>query len=560
MRTVQDFKLQVCNEKRTVSRCRNRYWVNIMSNYLLEVKNLKTTFFDYDGKTEAVKGVSFGVEKNKIIGIVGESGSGKSVTAYSVMQILSGSGIIESGEILYNGEDILKWDEVKLNSFRGSKCAMVFQDPMTALNPVHTIGKQVMEAVLLHQQVSREEAKEKALEMLKLVGIENVENKFKRYPHELSGGQRQRVVIAMALVCNPDILIADEPTTALDVTIQAQILKLMKDLQSRLHMAIILVTHDLGVVSQMCDEVIVMKEGLICENGSTKELFSNPKNEYTIKLLEAVPRLDTEIEVRDLSDKEVLLKVDNLCKYFKEGKEIKKVVDGVSFEIRKGEVLGLVGESGCGKTTTSRAIIGLVEATSGNIYFKGKDITTMKGKKFPKEYRQSIQMIFQDPMASLDPKMKIKDIIAEGLIIQGIKDKNLIREKVSKTLELVGLTPDMAERYPSDFSGGQRQRVGIARAIIMEPELIIADEPVSALDVSIQAQILELLESLKGKVGLTILFISHDLSVVRLLSDRIAVMNEGKIVEMAETKAVFDNPKEEYTKKLLSAIPKIEIN
>lgn len=528
-----------------------------MSNCILEIKDLKTSFHDYDGVTQAVKGVSFCVEKNKILGIVGESGSGKSVTAYSIMQILNGSGNIESGEILYQGDNILLWDDKKLEAFRGSKCAMVFQDPMTALNPVHTIGKQIMESVLLHQQVSKAEAKEKALEMLGLVGIDDIENKFNRYPHELSGGQRQRVVIAMALVCNPDILIADEPTTALDVTIQAQILKLMKELQSKLHMAIILVTHDLGVVSQMCDDVIVMKDGVICEKGTTEEIFRNPKDEYTIKLLAAVPRLDTVIEKRELSDNEVILKVDNLCKYFKEGKEIKKVVDGVSFEIRKGEVLGLVGESGCGKTTTSRAIIGLVEATSGKIYFKGKDITTAKGKRFPKEFRKSIQMIFQDPMASLDPKMKIRDIIAEGLIIQGIKDKAVIQEKVSKTLELVGLTPDMAERYPSDFSGGQRQRVGIARAIIMEPELIIADEPVSALDVSIQAQILELLKSLKEKMGLTILFISHDLSVVRLLSDRIAVMNEGKIVEMADTKEVFDNPKEEYTKNLLAAIPKI---
>lgn len=529
-----------------------------MSNCILEIKELKTAFHDYDGVTQAVKGVSFCVEEDKILGIVGESGSGKSVTAYSIMQILSGSGVIESGEILYHGEDILKWDDNKLNNFRGSKCAMVFQDPMTALNPVHTIGQQVMEAVLLHQQVSKEEARKRAIEMLGLVGIEDSESKFKRYPHELSGGQRQRVVIAMALVCNPDILIADEPTTALDVTIQAQILKLMKELQSKLHMAIILVTHDLGVVSQMCDEVIVMKDGVICEKGMAKEIFANPKDDYTIKLLKAVPRLDTEIEERDLSDKDVLLRVDNLCKYFKEGKEIKKVVDGVSFEIRKGEVLGLVGESGCGKTTTSRAIIGLVEAASGNIYFKGKDITTTRDKKFPKEARRSIQMIFQDPMASLDPKMKIKDIIAEGLIIQGIKDKNIIQEKVNKTLELVGLTQDMAQRYPSDFSGGQRQRVGIARAIIMEPELIIADEPVSALDVSIQAQILDLLKSLKEKMGLTILFISHDLSVVRLLSDRIAVMSEGKIVEMANTKEMFDNPKEEYTKKLLGAIPRID--
>jgi len=527
-------------------------------DYLLEIKDLRTSFLDYDGKTSAVKGVSFGVEKNKILGVVGESGSGKTVTAYSIMQILSGSGIVEGGQILYKGENILDWDEDKIEKFRGNNCAMIYQDPMTSLNPVHSIGKQVMEPAILHDGISKEEAKAKALKMLELCEIDDVEVVFDKYPHELSGGQRQRIVIAMALMCTPDILIADEPTTALDVTIQSQILKLMKNLQKKMGMAIIMVTHDLSVVSQLCDDVIVMKDGLIYESGKVEDIFANPKNKYTINLLKAVPRIDTKHEDKDLSDAPILLEVKDLCKYFKEKDGIKKVVDGVSFTIRKGEVLGLVGESGCGKTTTSRAIIGLHDATSGQIFFDGKDITTHKNNKFPKEFRHRIQMIFQDPMASLNPKMTIGDIIAEGLVIRGIKDKNYIESKVDEIMELVGLELDMKQRYPSDFSGGQRQRVGIARAVIMEPELIIADEPVSALDVSIQAQILELLKKLKDELNISFLFISHDLSVVRIISDRIAVMDEGKIVELKDTNDLFDNPENEYTKKLLNAVPRIE--
>ncbi|MBY0119258.1 ABC transporter ATP-binding protein [Paenibacillus xylanexedens] len=531
---------------------------------LLKVNDLSVSFHSGESEFQAVRGVSFEVCKGETLGIVGESGSGKSVTARSIMRLLaSPPSQMKKGEILFKGGDLANKTQKEMESIRGRDIGMIFQDPMSSLNPTIKVGKQISESLIKHQKVSKREAKKQAIAMMERVGITRSEIRYNQYPHEFSGGMRQRVMIGIALACRPELLIADEPTTALDVTIQAQILNLMKDMQDQLGTSIILITHDLGVVAGMCDRVVVMKEGQIVETGTTTEIFANPKHPYTIRLLNALPRLDQKkkpkpvsLVPRDLEDDQPLLEVKSLRQHFNLGKgNTLKAVNDISFHIRQGETLGVVGESGSGKSTTGRAILRLHEPTGGDVLFKGVPLNRLSASEM-KTMRRHMQIIFQDPYASLNPKMRIMDIIGEALDIHQLAGTASQREKrVEELLEMVGLDPTHAQRYPHEFSGGQRQRIGIARALAVEPEFIVCDEPLSALDVSIQAQIVQLLEELQQRLGLTYLFIAHDLSMVKHISDRVAVMYNGKIVELAESEELYSNPQHAYTKALLSAIP-----
>lgn len=535
-----------------------------MNEKLLEVKDLRVSFITDEKEFEAVKGISFHIGKKETVGIVGESGSGKSVTARSIMRLLpSPPSFLKSGEILFQGKNLVHQSEKEMESVRGQHISMIFQDPMTSLNPTIRIGEQISESLRKHQQVSKTEAYEKTIELLELVGIKNSEKRYAQYPHEFSGGMRQRAMIAMALACNPSLLIADEPTTALDVTIQAQILALMKSMQEKLDTSIILITHDLGVVAGMCDRVIVMKEGEIVEEGTTEEIFNNPQHPYTQRLLNALPKLHEKKEpkkvpfVNESSDlTKPLLEIKSLKKHFDLGRgDILKAVDDISFEIFPGETLGLVGESGSGKSTTGRTILQLHEPTDGNVLYKGIPITRLSKKQL-KTMRRHMQIIFQDPYSSLNPRKKVLDIIGEALDLHGLaKNKEERRARVEELLELVGLNKAHTSRYPHEFSGGQRQRIGIARALAVEPDFIVCDEPLSALDVSIQKQIVDLLKDLQHRLGLTYLFIAHDLSMVKHISDRVAVMYGGKIVELAESEELYSNPQHPYTKALLQSIP-----
>ncbi|MFE6077117.1 dipeptide ABC transporter ATP-binding protein [Paenibacillus sp. NPDC057886] len=530
---------------------------------ILTVKDLSVSFTTRSGEFDAVKNVSFELGKGETLGIVGESGSGKSVTAQTIMKLIpSPPSKVKSGEITFHGQDLLNKTDKQMEAIRGKDIGMIFQDPMTSLNPTIKIGKQITEVLRKHQNMSKKEAEKSALEMLELVGIKNAEVRMNHYPHQFSGGMRQRAMIAIALACRPSLLIADEPTTALDVTIQAQILDVMKDMQQKLGTSIMLITHDLGVVAGMCDRVVVMKEGEVVETGTTAEIFSNPQHPYTIKLLNALPRLDepkkekpTPVGIIKGANKP-LVQVKNLKQYFNLGKgNILKAVNDVSFDIFEGETLGVVGESGCGKSTTGRTILRLYEPTGGNVNFNGTDIYKLSPRKM-KEMRKDMQMIFQDPYASLNPRFNVMDIIGESLDIHGLASSKAERKRrVEELLDLVGLNPSHALRYPHEFSGGQRQRIGIARALAVDPKFIICDEPLSALDVSIQAQVVNLLEELQQRLGLTYLFIAHDLSMVKHISDRVAVMYMGKVVELAESEELYANPIHPYTKTLLSAIP-----
>ncbi|SDC26754.1 peptide/nickel transport system ATP-binding protein [Paenibacillus sp. CF095] len=531
---------------------------------LLKVNDLSVSFHSGESEFQAVREVSFEVRKGETLGIVGESGSGKSVTARSIMRLLaSPPSQMKNGEILFKGVDLANKTQKEMESIRGRDIGMIFQDPMSSLNPTIKVGKQISESLIKHQKVSKKEAKKQAIAMMERVGITRSEIRYNQYPHEFSGGMRQRVMIGIALACRPELLIADEPTTALDVTIQAQILNLMKDMQDQLGTSIILITHDLAVVAGMCDRVVVMKEGQIVETGTTTEIFANPKHPYTIRLLNALPRLDQKkkpkpasLVPRDLEDDQPLLEVKSLRQHFNLGKgNTLKAVNDISFHIRQGETLGVVGESGSGKSTTGRAILRLHEPTGGDVLFKGVPLNRLSASEM-KTMRRHMQIIFQDPYASLNPKMRIMDIIGEALDIHQLAGTASQREKrVEELLEMVGLDPTHAQRYPHEFSGGQRQRIGIARALAVEPEFIVCDEPLSALDVSIQAQIVQLLEELQQRLGLTYLFIAHDLSMVKHISDRVAVMYNGKIVELAESEELYSNPQHAYTKALLSAIP-----
>jgi len=611
------------------------------SPWLLEVEDLHVHFVTTRGVVRAVEGISYKVRPGETVALVGESGCGKSVSSLAIMRLLAKpAGRIVAGRILFQGRNLLDLAEDQMREIRGRDIAMIFQEPMTSLNPVLTIGFQIMEPLLIHLAMTEDAARTRAVELLKLVGIPDPERRLDQYPHQFSGGMRQRVMIAIALSCNPRLIIADEPTTALDVTLQAQILKLMKDLSRDLGIAMVIITHNLGIVARYSDRVNVMYAARLAEQGTAAAVFAKPLHPYTAGLLRSVPRLDkprglkletidglppnlldppqgcrfaprcpaqqdacvaaapplveaephhysacvraAELarvgptglglqsanprppEPKSLDRTEPLLQVHDLCTYFEVGAGLQllksakvevRAVDGVSFEVFRGETLGLVGESGCGKTTVGRTLLRLEQATSGEIVFEHANVTRAAGQQL-KDYRRKIQVIFQDPYSSLNPRMTIGEIIAEPMrVYRLVPDARAARAKVAELLTQVGLFEYMAERYPHELSGGQRQRVGIARALAMQPSFIVCDEPVSALDVSIQAQIINLLEDLQQKYQLTFLFIAHDLAVVRHISDRVIVMYLGRVMEIADRDTLYADPLHPYTKALLDAVP-----
>ena len=564
---------------------------------LFKVKNLNVSFLQEDRWQAAVHGVSFGLEAGETLGIVGESGSGKSVSSLALMQLLpQRQATFSADEIIIDGQNTLRWNREQMRSARGNKMAMIFQEPMTSLNPVMRCGKQVMEAILIHQQLSQTEAKEKVLELFRRVKLPRPEQQFDAWPHQLSGGQKQRVMIAMAIANKPKLLIADEPTTALDVTVQKEILLLLKELQQETGMGLIFISHDLAVIGEIADKVVVMHKGRIVESGNVKEVLGNPQHPYTQGLLACRPPLELRLSrlpvVKEFMEnkwpggitemlevlktnpaarkqthqqmfaREALLKVENLKTwypvqngFFKKNTQYIKAVNGVSFEVFPGETLGLVGESGCGKTSLGRSILRLQEPIHGMIIYKGVVLNALN-KRDLRSFRKRLQIVFQDPYSSLNPRMAIGDAILEPMTVHGLHaGSRARREKVMELLEEVGLEATHYRRYPHEFSGGQRQRIWIARALAVNPELVICDEPVSALDVSVQAQVLNLLNRLKQDYGFTYIFISHDLSVVRYMSDRVLVMNNGKMEELAEADELYRNPQTAYTKKLIEAIP-----
>ena len=587
---------------------------------LIEVKNLSVDFKTDDTAIKAVKNVTFNIPRGKTVGLVGESGSGKSVTALSIMRLIpEPPGRILAGEIFLSTatpgpareggqapavgggaarpqanslsvtrEDLLKLPEGRMRKVRGNRISMIFQEPMSSLNPVFTVGNQISEALILHRNMNKKTAWEHSIELLNQVEVDNPSERVKAYPHQLSGGQRQRVMIAMAIACNPDLLIADEPTTALDVTIQQQIMQLLKQLQKKYSMSILFITHNLGLIAEIADEVLVMYKGEIVEKNTTVDIFKNPSHPYTRGLMACRPTLDKEDrrlpvmsdfmdeqgnalspgnaqspkKIKSLSSRETLLEVNNLKKHFPLKKSLFgktqswiKAVDDVSFIVKKGETLGLVGESGCGKTTLGRVILSLLPATAGEVIYQGKKITALSRREI-QPLRRKMQVIFQDPYASLNPRMTIGSAIMEPMIIHNLcANKQERIKKTEQLLERVGLTGDMLYRYPHEFSGGQRQRICIARALAVQPEFIICDESVSALDVSIQAQIINLLLDLQDELDLTYIFISHDLAVVKFISDEVCVMHKGKVIERNSSLDIYKNPKEDYTKRLLNSIP-----
>jgi microcin C transport system ATP-binding protein len=529
---------------------------------LLQVRDLSVAF-QQDGKTNlAVNKVSFDLEKGETLALVGESGSGKSVSALSILKLLPYPAASHpSGKVLFDGEDLLQADDKTLRSVRGNRISMIFQEPMSSLNPLHTVEQQIGEVLSIHHGMSENQSRERVLELLNDVGIREPEKRLKSYPHQLSGGQRQRVMIAMALANEPELLIADEPTTALDVTVQAQILDLLRQLQKSHGMALLFITHDLGIVERLADRVCVMTDGEIVESGDTAKIFADPQHAYTQHLLGSEPSGEA-LGVAD--DAPILLKTDDLKVWFpiKRGLLRRtvghiKAVDGISLSIRKGETLGIVGESGSGKTTLGLALLRMI-SSDGPIVFQGSSINDLDSKAI-RAMRGDMQIVFQDPFGSLSPRMSIADIVAEGLSIHA---PNLSAEerdqKVCHVLEEVGIDPETRHRYPHEFSGGQRQRISIARAMILEPKFVMLDEPTSALDMSVQSQVVDLLRDLQARHGLTYLFISHDLKVVRALSNRVLVMRAGKVVEEGDVKQIFDAPQTDYTKALMAAALRME--
>lgn len=522
---------------------------------LLDVKNLSTWFHTRNGITKAVDDVSFHVELGETLAIVGESGSGKSVCCYSLLGLVpSPPGRIEGGQAFFDGKDLLQCSSEELREVRGSEIAMIFQDPMTCLNPYLTVGEQLIEPIIYHQDGTRSEAREAAIELLEEVGIREPSVNIDAYPHEFSGGMRQRVMIAMALIANPKLLIADEPTTALDVTLQKQILALLADLKTKRNLSVILISHDLSVVLDIADRVLVMKSGKVVEQGVTTEVFRSPSETYTQELIAAIPKGAKPSE--SLSTNDVLMEVKDLTTTFpvySGGRKSEFVaVDNVSFALPKGEILGLVGESGSGKSTLGRSILNLVKPKSGSVTFSDQQLVGLSPRQML-PFRRRMQMIFQDPYASLNPRMTIYDALAEPLLLHGIVPRSELDSTILDLMDSVGLARRYVRKYPHEFSGGQRQRIAIGRAIATKPEFVIADEPVSALDVTIQAQILELLLELVERHNLTMLFISHDLAVVRFLCDRIMVMKSGRLVEMGDTEALYASPTQPYTQALLGA-------
>ncbi|TPK06229.1 ABC transporter ATP-binding protein [Mesorhizobium sp. B2-5-9] len=533
---------------------------------ILTIANLCVSVRGEEGSREVVSNLSLTLKRGETLCIAGESGSGKSMTALAIMQLLpQPAARISAGTIQLGATELTALDERRMRHIRGDRIAMIFQEPMTSLNPVLSIGRQLTESIEAHTSLSRDEARQRAIEALKAVRISEAESRLRQFPHELSGGMRQRVMIAMALALEPDVLIADEPTTALDVTVQGEVLELLRDLQQKHGTSVILITHDMGVVAEMADRVIIMRHGRMVEEGKTSDIFARPQAEYTRELLAAVPRIGsgagrqksreaeaaTPAKVTEVTDLHV--RFDLRGGVF--GRVTRRVhaVEGVSFSIAPNETLALVGESGCGKSTTAKALAGLVPY-SGDIVVGGRNLSGL-GRDERKAVRRDVQMIFQDPYASLDPRMRVGDLVAEPLLIHGIASKEERRERVAALFDRVGLSSDQMELYPHEFSGGQRQRVCIARALALRPKLIIADESVSALDVSVQARVLDLLKELQREFGVAYLFISHDMAVVENISDRVAVMYLGQIVEMGTRDQVFSNPRHPYTRRLIEAVP-----
>jgi peptide/nickel transport system ATP-binding protein len=571
----------------------------------LEIRNLKTYFHLRSGTVRAVDDISFSIKKGEIVGVVGESGSGKSVTCHTMLGLLpQPPASVEGGSIYFKKDDLITLPKAEIRAIRGKKISMIFQDPMSCLNPYMNILEQVSEPLLIHQGVSKEQAEKDAIEMMKKVGIRDAEKRAGSFPHEFSGGMRQRVMIAMALITKPDLLLADEPTTALDVTVQAKILKILKSLREEINVSVLFITHDLGVVAEIADRIVVMYRGKIVEEGTALDIFNKPKHPYVKGLLACRPTLDCqyrtlptvddfvesiekpngEVEVkerhdvekilrnlkdhedsiRDLpsSQKEPLVEVENLKVhfnasggFFRNQQNQVKAVDGIELTINKGQTLGLVGESGCGKTTAGRAILHLVRPTAGRVNYDGQELGMLTQAELLK-YRKKMQIIFQDPYASLNPRLTIEQTLIEPLVVHQIgNNRGDRKERVVTLLEEVGLCSEHLLRYPHEFSGGQRQRICVARALAVEPEFIVCDECVSAMDVSVQAQVLNLLRELQDKRQLTYLFISHDLSVVKFISDEVAVMNAGKIIEFGSAKELYANPKQKYTQELIDSIP-----
>ena len=572
---------------------------------ILKVEGLRTYFHTDEGLVKAVDNIDLTLDEGMTLGVVGESGSGKSVTSLTIMGLLPEKvAEIRSGTISFLGKNLLELSNHDLTKIRGRDIAMIFQEPMTSLNPVYRVGDQVAEAIIHHEQVSKAEARKRTIALFNEVGIPDPENRVDSYPHEMSGGQKQRVMIAMALACNPTVLIADEPTTALDVTIQAQILDLLRNLRDTRGMSILFITHDLAVIAEIADHVAVMYRGNLVEYGEVVSLFENPQHPYTRGLLSCRPRLDTkyrilptvtdfmettiedgQIKVKELelSDERVnelvnggrgrllevegepLLSVKNLKVHFPLKKTFLgkvtdwvKAVDGISFDVYPGQTLGLVGESGCGKTTTGRAILRLIAPTSGTVIFDGKNLSTLPDNEW-KGVRRNLQIIFQDPYSSLNPRLSVEQAITEPMMVHGIGTAASRRERAAALMDEVGLEPAHLRRFPHEFSGGQRQRICIARTLALEPNFIICDESVSALDVSVQAQVLNLLKELQIKRDLTYIFISHDLSVVKFMSDVMCVMKDGLIIEHGPADSIYANPVETYTQGLISAIPQDSI-
>ena len=531
-----------------------------MSETVLEVRDLNVRFRQDGATTHAVRGVNFDIKKGETVALVGESGSGKSVTALSTVDLLPGSAET-TGSILYEGAQMVGAPESELRRVRGNDISFIFQEPMTSLNPLHTLDRQLAESLQLHQGISGADAEARVLELLHEVGIVEPEKRLKAYPHQLSGGQRQRVMIAMALANNPDLLVADEPTTALDVTIQAQILELLEEIQRERGMSMLFITHDLNIVRKFADRVCVMKDGEIVEHGNTQEIFANPQHPYTQMLLSAE---STGKPDPVPSDAELIAETEDLRIWFpiqrgflKRTVGHIKAVNAATLAVRAGETYGIVGESGSGKTTLALAIMRLI-SSEGPVIFQGRNIQGLKSKEL-RPLRADMQIVFQDPYGSLSPRMTAEEIIAEGLTIHNVDPSRNRREMVAEIMEEVGLDPATMYRYPHEFSGGQRQRIAIARAMVLRPKLVVLDEPTSALDMTVQVQIVELLRSLQKKYGLAYLFISHDLNVVRAMSHKVLVMKRGDVVEQGDVDQVFDNPQTDYTRELMAAAFEVKV-